>query len=83
MDAPVGALNVFQLNARAEYQPVDQIMIGPEQPAWDIAAIMYFPTRRAFMEMLSDSEFQLASRHGKAAFANHSMLHLTGDPFTQ
>jgi hypothetical protein len=35
------------------------------------------------MEMLSDSEFQLASRNGKAAFANHCMLHLTGDPFTQ
>jgi uncharacterized protein (DUF1330 family) len=123
-DAPVGALNLFQFNARAQYQPgdpeygtpeadvsgeeayaryssaagpfvvgcggrvvfstpVDQVMIGPEQPAWDIAAIMYFPTRRAFMEMLSDPEFQNASRHRKAAFANHCMLHLAGDPFTE
>lgn len=123
-DAPVGALNLFQFNSRAQYQPgdpeygtpeadvpgeeayarystaagpfvvgcggkvvfstpVDQVMIGPEQPAWDIAAIMYFPTRRAFMEMLSDPGFQKASRHRKAAFANHCMLHLAGDPFKQ
>ena len=123
-DAPVGALNLFQFNARAKYQPgdseygtpeadvsgeeayarysaaagpfvvgcggrvvfstpVDQVMIGPERPAWDIAAIMYFPTRRAFMEMLSDPEFQNASRHRKAALANHCMLHLDGDPFTE
>ena len=121
-DAPVGALNLFQFNARAQYQPgdpehgtpeadvsgeeayarysaaagpfvvgcggrvvfstpVDQVMIGPERPAWDIAAIMYFPTRRAFMEMLSDPEFQDVSRHRKAALANHCMLHLAGDPF--
>jgi uncharacterized protein (DUF1330 family) len=123
-DAPVGALNLFQFNSRAQYQPgdpeygtpeadvpgeeayarystaagpfvvgcggkvvfstpVDQVMIGPEQPAWDIVAIMYFPTRRAFMEMLSDPEFQKASRHRKAAFVNHCMLHLAGDPFKQ
>lgn len=63
--------------------PVDQVMIGPEQPAWDLAAIMYFPTRRAFVDMLSNAEFQLASRHRKAALANHAMLHLAGDPFSQ
>lgn len=124
LDAPVGALNLFQFNERARYQSgdpefgtpeadvsgeeayarysalagpfvvgcggrvvfstlVDQIMIGPEQPDWDLAAIMYFPTRRAFMDMLSNKEFQLASRHRKAAFANHAMLHLAGDAFSQ
>lgn len=122
IDSPVGALNLFQFNVRAEYQPgdpefntpeadvsgeeayarysatagpfvvgcggrvvfstpVDQILFGPEQPAWDLAAIMYFPTRRAFTEMLSNAEFQLASRHRIAAFANHWQLHLAGDPF--
>ena len=61
--------------------PVDQVMIGPEEPAYDVAAIMFFPTRAAFMEMLSDPEFQAASRHRKAALANHCMLHLAGEPF--
>jgi len=62
--------------------PVDQVMIGPADPAWDIAAIMYFPTRAAFMEMLADPEFQKASRHRKAALANHTMLHLSGEAFS-
>jgi len=123
-DAPVAALNLFQFNTQAQYQPedpefntpdaevsgaeafarysavagpfieqlggrvvfstaVDQVMIGPEQPDWDVAAIMYFPTRAAFAEMSSDPEFQHSSRHRKAALANHHMLHLAGDPFAQ
>ena len=62
--------------------PIDQVMIGPSSPPWDLAAVMYFPTRRAFMQMLSDPEFQSASRHRKAALANHLMLHLSGDLFS-
>ncbi|MEM7078748.1 MAG: DUF1330 domain-containing protein [Pseudomonadota bacterium] len=60
--------------------PVEQVMIGPEGD-WDVAAIMLFPTRAAFMRMLSDPEFQTASRHRKAALANHYMLHLDGTSF--
>lgn len=58
-------------------------MNGPEDPAWDHLAIVYFPTRSAATEMFSDPEFQNASRHRKAALANHCMLHLDGDPFTE
>ena len=123
-DAPVAALNLFQFNERAQYQPedpeygtpdadvagqeayarysasagpfivqlggrvvfstpVDQVMIGSDDPAWDIAAIMYFPTRSAFMQMLSEPDFQAASRHRKAALASHCMIHLNGEPFTE
>ena len=121
-DAPIGALNLFQFNERAQYQPgdpeygteaanvsgqeayqrygaiagqfiiqgggnvafstpVDQVMIGPADPQWDIAAVMYFPRRETLMAMLSNPEFQAASRHRKAAMANHYMLHLAGEPF--
>ena len=62
---------------------IDQVMIGPSSPHWDLAAMMYFPTRKAFMLMLSDPEFQAASRHRKAALANHTMLHLAGAPFSE
>jgi len=73
---------ILKLGGRVVFSTqVDQVMIGPEQPAWDIAAIMYFPTRSAFMEMLSDPKFQRVSRHRKAALAHHCMLHLAGDPF--
>lgn len=63
--------------------PVDQVMIGPSDPSWDIAAVMYFPTRNAFMQMLANPEFQSASRHRKAALANHTMLHLAGALFSE
>ncbi|CAN0509780.1 unnamed protein product, partial [Discosporangium mesarthrocarpum] len=86
-DQPLAALNLFQFNDKAQYQPddpeygtpeaevsgrdayarygatagqsimklggrvvfstpVDQVMIGPTDPAWDLAAIMFFPTRK-------------------------------------
>jgi len=60
---------------------VDQVMIGPEALDFDLAAVMYFPTRSAFMAMLSDPDFQSASRHRYAALAKHNMLHISGDPF--
>ena len=63
--------------------PADQVMIGPEDPDWDIAAIMFFPTRSAFIMMLTDPAFQAASRHRKAAMANHHMIHLNGTPFVE
>ena len=60
---------------------VEQVMIGPIDPPWHVAAIMFFPSRRAFVEMLTDPAFQAASRHRKAALANHCMLHLNGTPW--
>ena len=37
---------------------VDQVMIGPDGLNCDTAAIMVFPTRRAFMQMMTAPEFQ-------------------------
>lgn len=45
------------------------------------AAIMYFPSRRAFIEMTMDPDFQAASRHRKAGLANHYPAHLDGAPW--
>lgn len=61
--------------------PVDQVMIGAEQPDWDEVAVMFFPARSEFVAMLSDPEFQKLSRHRKAALADHYLLHLNGAPF--
>lgn len=60
---------------------LDQVMIGPENLNFDTAAVMVFPTRRAFIETLTSPHFQASSRHRKAALSNHIMLHLDGTPF--
>ncbi|MEL7453930.1 MAG: DUF1330 domain-containing protein [Pseudomonadota bacterium] len=59
----------------------DQVLIGPEDPDWHVAAIMYFPSRGAFLEMMANPDFQQASRHRKAAMKNHHMIHLNGEAF--
>lgn len=75
---------IVDLGGRVAFStPVEQVMIGPSDPSWDAAAVMYFPSRIAFMQMLSNPEFQSASRHRKAALANHTMLHLAGAPFSE
>ena len=60
---------------------VDQVMIGSDDLDFDLAAVMYFPTRSAFLAMSADPAFQSSSRHRHAGLAKHNMLHLTGDPF--
>lgn len=60
---------------------VDQVMIGPATLNCDRAAVMFFPSRRAYLDMTRNPDFQAASRHRKAALANHHMLHLDGSPF--
>lgn len=62
---------------------VDQILIGPDDADWHIAAIMFFPSREAFLKMMAQPDFQAASRHRKAALANHRMLHLDGSAFAE
>lgn len=61
--------------------PAEQVLIGPQNTNWHVAAIMYFPSRGAFVNMLSDLDFQQASRHRKAALKNHYMIHLDGETF--
>ena len=60
---------------------VDQVAIGPPDKSWDMVGILVFPSRQAFIDMMDDPKFQTASRHRKAALADHFMLHLQGDPF--
>ena len=118
-ETPLAVLNLFEFNARADYQPGDpeygtdaaeisgeeaylrygevagkvihelggkvvfsapaeQVLIGPEDANWHLAAIMYFPTRSAFMQMMANPSFQETSRHRKAALKRHYMIHLNG-----
>lgn len=59
----------------------EQVLIGPENANWDLATIIYFPSRGAFMQMMADPDFQKTSRHRKAALKRHHMVHLNGETF--
>ena len=56
-------------------------MVGPENTQWDMSVTLLFPTRQAFVAMITHPEFQRASRHRKAALANHYNIHINGDDF--
>ena len=60
---------------------VDQIMVGPENINWDMSVSLLFPTRQAFIDMMSHPDFKKASRHRKAALANQYNIHINGDGF--
>jgi uncharacterized protein (DUF1330 family) len=78
----VAGKTIEDLGGRVVLQaPTEQIMIGNEAANWHAAAIMYFPSRGAFLQMMSDANFQRASRHRKAALKNHYMIHLNGEAF--
>ena len=78
----VAGKTIEDLGGRAVMSaPVEQVLIGHEGANWHAAAIMYFPSRGAFLQMLSDANFQKASRHRRAALSNHCMIHLNGDSF--
>lgn len=77
--------NVIQdLGGRVAFSAAaEQVLIGPENANWHVAAIMYFPSREAFMQMLADPDFRLTSRHRKAALKRHHMIHLNGEVFRE
>ena len=60
---------------------VDQVMVGPENIQWDMSVTLLFPTRQAFIDMMSHPDFKKASRHRKAALANQYNIHINGDGF--
>ena len=78
----VARKTIEDLGGRVVMQaPTEQILIGNEAANWHAAAIMYFPSRGAFLKMMSDANFHKASRHRRAALRNHCMIHLNGESF--
>jgi uncharacterized protein (DUF1330 family) len=49
-------------------------LIGPEGEEWDDAALVEYPSRQAFVEMVSQPEYQAAAVHRTAALADSRLL---------
>jgi len=52
----------------------ESMVIGPVDELWDIAFIAYYPNAGAFMEMVTDSDYQQAVKHRQAAVETSRLI---------
>jgi len=51
-----------------------QTVIGPEAEHWDLVALARYPSRKAFLEMVGDPEFQQKHELRSAALADSRLI---------
>lgn len=54
------------------------MLIGPQDRLWDLAFVAHYPTAGAFLEMVTDADYQVAVKHRIAAVADSRLLRTTG-----
>jgi len=52
----------------------DQSVIGPAEAEWQMAIIVEYPSRQAFIEMVSDPGYQEVAVHRTAALADSRLV---------
>jgi uncharacterized protein (DUF1330 family) len=52
----------------------DRALIGPTDGEWDVAAVVRYPSRSAFLEMVADPDYIETSRIRTAALADSRLL---------
>ena len=55
-------------------------VIGPEEGEWDVAAVVRYPSRKAFLEMVADPDYQRAAADRTAALADSRLIPCAGVP---
>lgn len=50
------------------------MMIGPQDEAWDIAFIVRYPSGQAFLDMVTNPEYQAITFHRKAAVETSRLI---------
>jgi uncharacterized protein (DUF1330 family) len=53
---------------------VQQIVIGPESEKWDEALLVQYPSRRAFLTMVSRPDYLQAAVHRSAALSDSRLI---------
>ena len=53
------------------------MLIGPPEKRWDLAFVARYPTAGAFLEMVTDPEYQVAVRHRQAAVLDSRLIRMT------
>lgn len=57
---------------------VSASVIAPEDEAWDDAILVRYPSREAFVQMISSAEYQAAAPHRTAALLDSRLIATTG-----
>jgi uncharacterized protein (DUF1330 family) len=52
----------------------DEALIGPSEREWDVAAVVRYPSRAKFLEMIGDPDYQETSRIRTAALADARLI---------
>ena len=55
----------------------DMVVIGPETESWDLVAIVEYPNRAAFLEMVSKPSYQACVYHRTAGLADTRIIMTT------
>ena len=55
---------------------MEQMLIGPQDKAWDLCFIVEYPSPEAFVEMLKDAEYRLAMPHRQAAVLDSRLIRM-------
>ena len=53
------------------------MLIGPQDKQWDMIFIARYPTAGAFLEMVTDPDYQAAVRHRRAAVLDSRLIRTT------
>jgi len=62
--------------------PVQQTFIGPSDVKWDMMALVYYPSREAFLRMVSMPDYQAATKHRRAGLAATRLIQCDGTHVT-
>jgi uncharacterized protein (DUF1330 family) len=53
---------------------VERVLIGPEQEGWDEIFLAQYPSRRAFIQMVTNPEYIATTIHRTAALADSRLI---------
>ncbi|WP_372790055.1 DUF1330 domain-containing protein [Paraconexibacter sp.] len=56
----------------------DTALIGPGEPEWDVAAVVRYPSRARFLEMVGDPEYQAITHHRTGALVDSRLIPCAG-----
>jgi uncharacterized protein (DUF1330 family) len=59
----------------------DPALIGPSDAEWDVVAVVRYPSRAAFLQMVGDPDYQATVPHRSAALADSRLIPCAAAPF--